>query len=133
MANARVRGTTERLVAAHFAEERASLRGLPAGPFNATLKLERRISREGLISIGGNRYSVPDGTRACAVEVHTLAQELRIFEVGQLIAVHPLLQGRRQCSILPSHRSRAIAIRLEPLCTAAARGRDGVATFAGVL
>jgi hypothetical protein len=57
-----------------------------------------------LISVGGNRYSVPDGTRSRAVEVHTLAQELRIFEDGKLIATHALLQGRHQCSILPSHR-----------------------------
>jgi transposase len=104
VANTRKHGTTERVVAEHFAEERASLQALPAGPFNATLKLERRISHEGLISVGGNRYSVPDGTRSRAVEVHTLAQELRIFEDGKLIATHALLQGRHQCSILPSHR-----------------------------
>ena len=72
--------------------------------FNATLKLERRISHEGMVSVGGNRYSVPDGTRSRAVEVHTLAQEIRIFEDRVLIAVHPVLQGRRQCSLLPGHR-----------------------------
>jgi hypothetical protein len=47
---------------------------------------------------------VPDGTRARSVEVHTLAREIRIFEEGQLIAVHPMLHGRRQYSILPGHR-----------------------------
>lgn len=104
VANARVHGTTDRVVAEHFAEERASLGTLPAGAFNATLKLERRISHEGLVSVGGNRYSVPDGTRSRTVEVHTLAQEIRIFEHDQLIAVHPALQGRRQCSVLPGHR-----------------------------
>ncbi len=104
VANVRTHGTTDRVVAEHFAQERASLGKLPAGPFNATLKLERRISHEGLISVGGNRYSVPDGTRSRTVEVHTLAQEIRIFEAGQLIAVHPALQGRHQCSVLPAHR-----------------------------
>jgi len=104
VANVRTHGTTDRVVAEHFAQERASLLGLPAGPFNATLKLERRISHEGVVSVGGNRYSVPDGTRSRTVEVHTLAQEIRIFEDGQLIAVHPVLQGRRQYSILPAHR-----------------------------
>ena len=97
-------GTTQRVVAEHFAEERASLLALPVGAFNATLKLERRISHEGMVSVGGNRYSVPDGTRSRTVEVHTLAQEIRIFEDGALIAVHPVLQGRRQCSVLPGHR-----------------------------
>ena len=32
-------------------------------PFDALLKLERRVSRDGLVSIGGNYYSVPDRTR----------------------------------------------------------------------
>ncbi len=107
VANARVHGTTDRVVAEHFAEERARLLALPAGAFNATLKLERRISHEGLVSVGGNRYSVPDGTRSRVVEVHTLAQEIRIFEDGVVIAVHPVLQGRRQCSVLPGHRKVA--------------------------
>jgi transposase len=104
VANARAHGTTGRVVVEHFAQERASLLALPAGAFNATLKLERRISHEGMVSVGGNRYSVPDGTRSRTVEVHTLAQEIRIFEDGTLIAVHPVLQGRRQCSLLPGHR-----------------------------
>jgi transposase len=104
VANVRTHGTTARVVAEHFAQERASLGKLPAGPFNATLKLERRISHEGVVSVGGNRYSVPDGTRSRTVEVHTLAQEIRIFEDGQLIAAHPVLHGRRQYSILPAHR-----------------------------
>jgi transposase len=113
VANVRQHGTTERIVAEHFAEERASLGALPAGAFNATLKLERRISHEGMISVGGNRYSVPDGTRSRVVEVHTLAQEIRIFEDGVLIAVHPVLPGRRQYSLLPGHRKlvRAAAHR----------------------
>jgi transposase len=104
VANARVHGTTARVVAEHFAQERVRLGSLPAGAFNATLKLERRISHEGMVSVGGNRYSVPDGTRSRTVEVHTLAQEIRIFEDGALIAVHPVLQGRRQYSVLPEHR-----------------------------
>jgi hypothetical protein len=55
VANSRKHATTERVVAEHFAEERVSLLGLPVGAFNATLKLERRISHEGMVSVGGNR------------------------------------------------------------------------------
>ncbi len=120
LANARRHGTTDRVVAEHFAEERVSLLGLPVGAFNATLELERRISHEGMVSVGGNRYSVPDGTRSRSVEVHTLAQEIRIFEDGALIAVHPVLQGRRQCSVLPGHRK---LIRSAAHRSAAAKGR----------
>jgi hypothetical protein len=104
VANARVHGTTDRVVAEHFAQERASLAALPVGAFNATLKLQRRVSHEGMVSVGGNLYSVPDGTRSRALEVHTLAREIHIFEDATLIAVHPALQGRRQRSVLPGHR-----------------------------
>ena len=61
VANRRLHGTTGRIVAEHFAEERPSLKGLPAGPYNAVLRLERRITREGMVSVGGNLYSVPEG------------------------------------------------------------------------
>lgn len=105
VANARVHATTDCVVAEHFAAERASLLPLPAGAFNATLKLQRRLSHEGMVSVGGNLYSVPDGTRSRALEVHTLAREIHIFEGATLIAVHPVLQGRRQRSLLPGHRT----------------------------
>ena len=104
VANARVHGTTRQVVAEHFAQEQPSLRALPADVFNATLKLERRISHEGMVSVGGNLYSVPEGTRSRVVEVHTLAHEIRIFEAGRLIAVHAVLEGRGQRSLLPGHR-----------------------------
>jgi transposase len=47
VANARVHGTTQRVVAEHFAEERAQLRPLPALAFDAVIRLERRISHDG--------------------------------------------------------------------------------------
>ena len=104
VANVRVHGTTGRVVAEAFAEEKPSLRPLPAGPFRAVLKLERRVSHEGLVSVGGNLYSVPDCTRKRVVEVHTLADELHILEAGRLIAVHPILDGRNQRRIAAGHR-----------------------------
>ncbi len=104
VANVRVHGTTGRVVAEAFAEEKPSLKPLPAGPFRAVLKLERRVSHEGLVSVGGNLYSVPDCTRKRVVEVHTLADELHILEAGRLIAVHPILEGRNQRRIAAGHR-----------------------------
>ena len=97
------------MIGEHFAQERASLLSLPAGAFNATLKLQRRVSHEGMVSVGGNLYSVPDGTRSRALEVHTLAREIHIFEDGMLIAAHPILSGRHQRSLLPEHRKLARA------------------------
>ncbi len=104
LGNPRVHATTSRVVNEAFAEERAYLRPLPLAPFRSVLKLERRISREGMVSVGGNAYSVPDATRSRLVEVHSLADEVRIFENGTLIAVHPVLEGRKQRRVHPDHR-----------------------------
>jgi len=104
VANIRLHATTERVVSEAFAEERPTLQALPLIAFSAVLKLERRISHEGMVSIAGNLYSVPDTTRRRIVEVHSLADEIQIFEAGQLIARHPHLEGRRQRSLLSGHR-----------------------------
>ena len=103
----RTHATTRRVVSEHFAEERPSLQPLPAGPFQAVLRLERRITRDGMVSIGGNLYSVPDTTRRRPVEVHSTANEVRILEQGAVIAVHPIMDGRGQRRILAGHRTTA--------------------------
>src|SRR5216683_2122054 len=103
-ANPRLHATTQRVVNEAFAEEKPLLNPLPLVPFNAVLKLERRVSHEGMVSVGGNLYSVPDATRRRVVEVHTLADEIRIFEDGRLIAAHAVLEGRHQRRVAPGHR-----------------------------
>ena len=57
--------------------------------------------------------SVPDATRRRLVEVHTLADEIRIFEDGALIATHPVLEGRGRRRVAPGHRKlRIVTARL---------------------
>jgi transposase len=102
-ANVRLHGTTQRIVAEAFAAEKAELQSLPAVPFDELLRLERRVSHDGLVSIGGNYYSVPDRTRR-VVEVHQLPDQIRILDQGRLVATHPVLEGRRQYRIDPAHR-----------------------------
>jgi hypothetical protein len=104
VANPRVHATTRRVVNEAFAEEKLVLQPLPLVPFRAVLKLERRVSHEGMVSVGGNFYSVPDATRKRVVEVHSLADEIRVFEADRLIAVHPVLEGRHQRRLAPGHR-----------------------------
>lgn len=103
VANIRLHGTTQRIVSDAFAAERPELQPLPAVPFEALLKLERRVSHDGLVSIGGNYYSVPDRTRR-VVEVHQLPDAIRILDGGRLVASHPVLEGRRQYRVDPDHR-----------------------------
>jgi transposase len=116
VANPRVHATTQRVVNEAFAEEKLHLKTLPLAPFRSVLKLERRVSHEGMVSVGGNLYSVPDATRKRIVEVHTLANEVQIFEDDALIAAHPVLEGRKQRRVAPGHRKMARIVE---------RGRDG--------
>ena len=104
VANARRHGTTRRVVREAHAGEREHLGALPAVPFNAVLNLQRRVSHDGMVSVDGNLYSVPDTTRRRVVEVQTLADEVRIYEGSRLLAAHPALEGRGQSRLAPGHR-----------------------------
>jgi hypothetical protein len=120
-----VHASTRRIVNEAFAEEKPHLRPLPLAPFRAVLRLERRISREGMVSVGGNFYSVPDATRRRTVEVHTLAEEIRIFDDGVLIAAHPVLEGRQQRRIAPGHRTTGAETRRQRASGSTQLGRTG--------
>jgi hypothetical protein len=61
-----------------------------------------------MVSVGGNYYSVPDTTRRRVIEVQALADEIQIYEAGQLIARHPVLDGRNQRRVAPGHRKAPI-------------------------
>ncbi|MEG8219588.1 IS21 family transposase [Sphingomonas sp. HH69] len=121
VANVRLHATTRRIVSEHFGEEQPALTALPAAAYNAVLTVERRVSHEGMVSVGGNLYSVPDVTRKRVVEVQNHPREIRIFEDRKLIAVHPVLDGRNQRRVDPAHRRLAPARTTTP---AQPSGRD---------
>jgi len=104
IANPRVHATTDRVVDEAFAEERPTLKRLPDIPYSAVLTIERRVSKDGMISVGGNHYSVPDTTRRRTLEVQHHVTELRIFEDGALIASHPVIEGKNRRRVDPAHR-----------------------------
>jgi len=104
IANARTHATTRRIVAEAFAEEMPALQPLPALRYEAVLSVERRVSRDGMVSVGGNLYSVPDTARRRILEIQHHPSELRIFEDGQLIARHPILEGKDLRRVDPAHR-----------------------------
>ena len=104
IANQRTHATTGQVVHAAFEAERPALQPLPAGPFPDILSFERRVTQDGMVSIDGNLYSVPDTNRKRQVEVQRSATEIRIIEQGQCIARHPRLTGRGQRRLAPGHR-----------------------------
>lgn len=104
VANARTHGTTQRIVEEAFAAEQSELQTLPDTPFGAVLKLERRVSHDGFVAIGGNYYSVPDRTRRI-VEVQQMPDRIRILDLGVVVAEHPVMEGRKQYRIDRRHRT----------------------------
>jgi hypothetical protein len=63
------------------------------------------LARDGMVSVDGNLYSVPNSARRRVVEVHSTASEVRILEDGAVIATHPVLDGRGQRRIIAEHRT----------------------------
>jgi transposase len=114
VANPRLHATTRRIVSEAFAEEKTSLQALPEAPYRAALRLERRASHEGMVSVDGNLYSVPDTTRRRVFDVHVLADEIRIFEDGALVASHAPLEGRGEKRLDPAHRKAMSFPRRRP-------------------
>lgn len=125
VANVRTHGTTQRVVAEAFAAEQPELQTLPEHRFDAVLKLERRVSHDGFIAVGGNYYSVPDRTRR-VVEVQQLPDLIRILDLGNIVAEHPVLEGRRQYCIDRSHRTGGGGVRRRTnIATGSTIGRTG--------
>jgi Mu transposase, C-terminal domain len=110
VANVRTHGTTQRVVAEAFAAEQPELQTLPEHRFDAVLKLERRVSHDGFIAVGGNYYSVPDRTRR-VVEVQQLPDLIRVLDLGNIVAEHPVLEGRRRYRIDRTHRTGGNGMR----------------------
>ncbi len=67
-----------------------------------------------MVSVGGNLYSVPDTTRRRVLDVHVLADAIRIFEDGTLIASHMPLEGRGERRLDPAHRKAVPSRRRSP-------------------
>ena len=68
--------------------------------------------------MGGNLYSVPDTTRKRLLDVQSHPKEIRIFEDGALIAVHPVLDGKHRRRVDPAHRKAlpmAVPVESAPL------------------
>jgi hypothetical protein len=124
VANVRVHGTTQRIVAEAFTAEQPELQTLPEHRFDAVLKLERRVSHDGFVAIGGNYYSVPDRTRR-VVEVQQLPDLIRILDLGIVVAEHPVAEGRKHYRIDRNHRTGGSARRKTNMTNGIILGRIG--------
>lgn len=104
VANVRVHGTTQVQPIVRFAEERLTPLGLQPD-FDTSRYTSRRVSREAVVSVEGNRYSVPWHLAGRDVLVRLLADGTRLQVVwqDQVVAAHPLVQGHGQLVRDPAH------------------------------
>ena len=98
-------------------EERTSLKAPPAAPYRAVLRLERRASHEGMVSVGG---SVPDTTQAARGSTSTFSPTRSASsKTGRSLPPTLLWRdGARNGSILRTAKPAALAarsLRDEPL------------------
>ncbi len=103
-ANARVHGTTGEVPQVRLGEEQAHLWPLPAGGYMPFISLGRRVGHDGYISYNGNDYSVPEGLISPDVTISASLEEVRLYQNGCLIAVHPVLDGKGKQHLDPEHR-----------------------------
>jgi hypothetical protein len=80
------------------------------------------VGHDGYISYNGNDYSVPEGLVRPEVTVAASLEEVRLYQDGCLIAVHPVLEGKGNHRLAPRHRRG----RKEPDKLYLLKGKSGI-------
>jgi hypothetical protein len=102
VANMRVHGTTHEVPRVRLAQE--PLRPVTAVPYDLSMVSTRRSSKDGFISYGGNRYSVPAGQALSHLTVRETPEgRLEVYAGLECIARHELASGRHQSIVDPAH------------------------------
>ena len=104
IADERVHGTTHVRPIERFAEEAAHLVPTSSQPsFLAAMIRDRVVAEDWLVSIDGNRYSVPFALIGKTVQVVRVGGSWQIRHRGSLVAEHAVVAGRAQLSVRPEH------------------------------
>lgn len=104
IADQRVHGTTHERPVDRFVAESAHLVPTVGQPgFLAALVRERVVAEDWLVSIDGNRYSVPCRLIGKTVQVVREVDRWVIRHRGQVVAEHVVLDGRGQLAVNPLH------------------------------
>lgn len=120
VADARVHGTTGRVVREMFAEERGKLLALPPLPFDTSYVDWRIASWDALVEVRGNRYSVPDELCGKKLMVRIgLNGTLKIIDGETVVATHALKPLDKGWSVVPGHHAnlwaQALSVEKRPL------------------
>jgi transposase len=104
IADVRIHGTTHERPIDRFAQESAALvRSVGHPSFLQACVRDRVVAEDWLVSIDANRYSVPWRLIGKTVQVVRAGDRWRISHRGELVADHPVLEGRHRVCALPEH------------------------------
>ncbi len=104
VADQRVHGTTGEVPAARFATEAGALRALGGrAPFGQLQDLVRKVQADCAIDLDTNSYSVPWRLIGESVQVVVLGGRVIVRHAGQVVADHPVCEGRRQRIVDRAH------------------------------
>jgi hypothetical protein len=97
IADQRVHGTTGEPPVARFGGEAGALRPLSGrAPFGQLRDLVRKVRPDCAIDLDTNSYSVPWRLVGETVQVMVLAGRVIVRHAGEVVADHPVCEGRRQ-------------------------------------
>lgn len=104
IADVRVHGTTGELPLVRFADEAGALRPLSGrAPFGQLRDLIRKVRPDCAIDLDTNSYSVPWRLVGETVQVVVLAGRVIVRHAGEVVADHPVCEGRRQRIVDRAH------------------------------
>lgn len=104
IADVRVHGTTGELPLVRFADEAGALRPLGGrAPFGQLRDLIRKVRPDCAIDLDTNSYSVPWRLVGETVQVVVLAGRVIVRHAGEVVADHPVCDGRRQRIVDRAH------------------------------
>lgn len=105
VADVRIHGTTGEAPIERFRRDEAgkmkSIDGIP--PFRVARDLVRAVQTDCSVEVDANSYSVPWRLIGECVRVTVTGEILRVFHGTQEVAVHQIIDGRRQRSVDDAH------------------------------
>ena len=118
VANQKPHSATGEAPAARLEQERKVLKPLPSHTVDTGVTLGRRVSKTGLVTVDGNRYSAPASLQGSRVQVRLTEAEVQIYADREPVASHPRNWGKGQTLLQAAHYEG----RITPARAGAARG-----------
>lgn len=135
VAHRRLHGTTFKHPGEELEKERHYMKPFVAADGPAGIVEQRSVSRDGLISVERNFYSVPSHMARQRINIRRFENRFEVLDDGRIVAEHTLLRGKGSRKILDEHyphaarkrRPQGLQMQFEALCPEAAEYLRGLA------